>query len=106
MTWAADGPVPMMATRFPLRFASVGQSAVCQLSPLNVEAPGIAGSFARLKSPVAWTTTFAVHLDVCFVFLCSEVTVHNIVSSDHSAWMTFSLNLVLFKSPYLLANPS
>jgi len=89
ITCAADGPVPMTATRFPARLACDGQSAVCQACPLNRDAPGIAGILPRLKRPVAWQTTFAFHSVLFLVPLSSVITVHNISLPDHVALSTF-----------------
>src|SRR5271170_5579894 len=92
ITCAEDGPVPITATRFPVMSASLGQSTVCHDSPLNFDAPGIAGILPRLNRPVACMRTFAVHCVRCLVLTSSVITIHSISSSDHTAFTMLWLN--------------
>ena len=53
ITWIAEAPVPMIATRLPRRSTSWFQRAVCMVSPANVSWPSIAGGLGCEKTPVA-----------------------------------------------------
>jgi len=56
ITWTADAPVPISATRFPRRSVSWSQRAVCMTAPPKFSRPGMAGGFGCEKTPVAPTT--------------------------------------------------
>lgn len=60
--WMADAPVPMMATRLPVRSASWFQRAEWKISPSNSPMPLMSGSAGSHSAPTAETTVFAVKL--------------------------------------------
>ncbi|GAA3420958.1 hypothetical protein GCM10018952_66020 [Streptosporangium vulgare] len=58
--WTADAPVPMTATRFPVRSTEWSHSAEWKDGPPKVSRPGIAGSDGTCSAPVAETTALVV----------------------------------------------
>ena len=62
MAWMPDEPVPMTATRRPVKSTpSCGQCAVCRVRPANRSMPGISGSFEVDRQPVAITSCSVSH---------------------------------------------
>ena len=82
--WMAEEPVPITATRWPLKSTpSRGQRPVCQLGPSNVSAPGKAGSFMTERQPVAMMQWRAV-----IVWPRSVVTAQRLEASSKWALVT------------------
>ncbi len=62
IAWIADEPVPMTATRFPLKSTgSCGQRPVWKVVPANVSRPGMSGVLVDERQPVAMMTKRAVY---------------------------------------------
>ena len=60
MNWAALAPVPMTATRLPVRSTSWSHSAEWNAGPANDDRPAMSGSFGLLSWPVALITASKV----------------------------------------------
>ena len=52
MIWTADAPVPMTATRLPVRSTPASQRAVWIVWPAKSSNPGISGRFGTVSTPV------------------------------------------------------
>ncbi len=59
-TWIALAPVPMTATRFPVRSTSWSHSAVWKAGPAKESRPSISGSEGWFSPPIPPTATRAV----------------------------------------------
>src|SRR5689334_3856156 len=59
--WIAEAPVPMTATRAPVRSTSWRHCAEWNAVPAKVDSPGMSGVDGRLSGPVATTRTRAVY---------------------------------------------
>ncbi len=56
-TWMPDEPVPITATRWPVKSTpSCGQRLVWYTGPANVSRPGTSGALGTDRQPVAITT--------------------------------------------------
>ena len=60
MIWMAEAPVPMTATRLPVRSKSWFQRAEWKISPSNSSRPSMSGNAGSVSGPTAETTKFAV----------------------------------------------
>jgi hypothetical protein len=58
--WMADAPVPMTATRSPVRSWSWRQVAEWNIVPVNDSSPGRSGMAGSARGPLPRTTTSAV----------------------------------------------
>ena len=56
ITWIAEAPVPITATRLPARLCSGSQRAVCIVVPAKLWTPSMSGSLGWVRTPVASTT--------------------------------------------------
>ena len=56
----AEAPVPMTATRLPVRSTSWFHRAEWKISPSNSSSPSMSGSAGSVSGPTAETTKFAV----------------------------------------------
>ena len=59
MNCADEAPVPITATRSPLRSCSWSHSAEWNIVPSNESSPGTSGRLVSLSGPVADTSTWA-----------------------------------------------
>lgn len=80
--WIADAPVPMTATRSPVRSWSWRQRAEWKVVPSKVSSPGSVGYFGSQSGPVPETRACAVRLPRA-VSTCQRC-----VASSHRASMT------------------
>ena len=53
MTCTAEAPVPMIATRLPVRSWSWSQRAVCMVAPAKESTPSMSGSLGTVSTPLA-----------------------------------------------------
>ncbi len=58
-TWTALAPVPITATRLPVRSTPASQRDVCITGPAKAERPAMSGSLGSPNNPTALTTTSA-----------------------------------------------
>src|SRR5690349_17099510 len=88
--WMPDDPVPMTATRLPVKSTgSCGQCSVWYTSPANVLNPGKSGVNAADSGPVAMMQNRAEMTSPP-----SVVTVQRSVSSSSTAEATLVLNVI------------
>ena len=60
MTWTAEAPVPMIATRLPVRSWVWSQRAVCMVMPSKESTPSMSGSLGTVSTPLALIRNRAV----------------------------------------------
>ncbi len=60
ITWTAEAPVPMIATRLPVKSTVWSQRAVCRVMPAKESTPSISGNFGMVSTPLALTRNRAV----------------------------------------------
>ena len=85
--WIALAPVPITATRRPVRSTEWSHCAEWNEAPANVSRPAMSGIFGRFNWPTADTTTLAVRSPVVPSAL-RTVTVHSCVVSFHAQPVT------------------
>ena len=85
IVWMPEEPVPMTATRCPVKFtgSSCGQVPVWNQRPLKVSRPGIWGTRAADRQPTALMTNRAVTASPCCVR-----TVQSRLASSYTALAT------------------
>ena len=96
--WIALAPVPITATRLPVRSTSWSHCAEWNAVPANVSRPGMAGSTGRDSCPIAGTRTSASSTSPAAV--CTR---HRPASSSNSAAVTSVPNLISGSTPYFAA---
>ena len=69
----AEAPVPMTATRLPVRSKSWFHRAEWKISPSNSSRPSMSGSAGSVSGPTAETTKFAVNAP-CEVLTCHRAS--------------------------------
>jgi hypothetical protein len=98
--WIALQPVPMTATRLPVRSTSWRHRAVWKAGPSNCSSPGIGGTDGTDSWPQAVTSTSAS----CVPAVVS--TTQRLRSASHSAPVTSVLVRTRSKTPWRRATSS
>ena len=101
MTWTAEAPVPMIATRLPVRSWLWSQRAVCIVRPAKDSTPSMSGRLGMVSAPLALTRNRAQTVSPE-----SSSTRHRSASASNVAPSTRVLNRILGRRPYLSAQCS
>ncbi|SLH46280.1 Uncharacterised protein [Mycobacteroides abscessus subsp. abscessus] len=101
MTWTAVAPVPMIATRLPVRSQEWSQRCVWITVPAKSSRPGMSGFLGSTKAPRAVITNRAVSVSPL-----SKRSRHRCRPSSHSRARTSVFNRSCDRMPYLFAQRS
>jgi hypothetical protein len=95
--WMAEAPVPMTATRLPVRSASWFQREEWKISPLKPSMPLMSGSEGSHNAPTAETTIFATNSPLLVL------TCHRADASSQRAERTSQSKMCLSSTLWRLA---